>query len=114
MTTAGSLNKRVQVMTMTDARDELGGRSNTPALVATLWARVTPTGGSAAYATGRMESSRTHLVTFRMTELVKPGHVIRLGNSVEDTRWLRIETVARKHEAEWWLECDCLELPTWP
>lgn len=114
MTQAGELRHRVQVMTMTDARDELGGRTNAPALVATLWAKVAPTGGSSSFKQGRMESTCTHLVTFRATDLVKAGHVIRLGNSLEATRWLRVDSTERRQERGWWLECSCTEVPTWP
>jgi len=108
------LRNRVQVMAMTDARDEVGGRTNTPALVATLWAKVTPLGGSSAFKNGRMESTVTHLVTFRATDLVKAGHVIRLGNSLEASRWLRIDSLTRKQERGWWIEATCTEVPTWP
>lgn len=115
MPNLGELNKRVRVLQRSDVRDEVGGITNTPTLVATLWAKVVPVGTGNSYQDGRLESNRTHVVTFRSNEVVKVGHMLQVPvPEGQPQRYLRVMGVKRVRELEWWLECDCEERDSWP
>lgn len=115
MPKVGDLNKRLRVMARTDVQDRVGGIGNTPTLLATLWAKVSPVNASGTYEEGRMESSRTHEVTFRSNEVVKPGQMLQMPQVAgQPARYLRVMATRRVREREWWLVCDCEEKDTWP
>lgn len=106
----GELRHRVKILEVSGALDELGGRTNNTIELGSFWAGVQPLGGSSSFRYGRFENSKTHLVTMRGNSVAKPGRVVLF----EDSRWLRIDNVTRVGEETWWLELECVEVPSFP
>ncbi len=61
----GDLDRKLMLEQPVDTLDDIGGAVRSWALVASIWARVTPTRGAERFAGERAESALTHRIAIR-------------------------------------------------
>lgn len=71
---AGSLDQRVTLQSLSATTDAGGGRVETWAEVATIWAKVTPASGRERLETGQLESPAKYRVTIRRRTDITAKH----------------------------------------
>jgi len=102
---AGALRHRVRLQRQQLADDLAGGDDASFVDVATLWAKVTTTGGREFWEAKKLNPELTHQVEVRYTADVAPGMRFRLGDRV-----LRIVAAQDPEERRVRLLCLCTEL----
>lgn len=100
----GRLRHRLTLESATRTPDGGGGASESWATVATVWASITPTGGSEAIDADALTGRISHEIVFRHRPGVAPVMRLRRGNRV-----FEIAAVIDIDERKRWLKCLCME-----
>lgn len=101
---AGELRHSVVIESRTLAADSYGGRTETWATFATVWASVEPLSGSEQWRAQQAQSSVSHKVTIRYLSGVDAKMRVKFG-----TRYLNIGSVRNVEERNRELELLCTE-----
>ena len=75
----GTLNQRATIRAQTLTPDGGGGYSESWDVVATLWARLEPVGGSDLYLADRLESRARHKITIRRNTAIAAGQRVQIA-----------------------------------
>ncbi len=102
---AGAINRRVTIQAVTDTTDAGGGRAQTWAMLATVWARVEPLSGDERARAEQVAADLSHRVTVRYRDDVTPRHRLLYGSRV--LKILAVRDADEKHER---LELLCAEV----
>jgi SPP1 family predicted phage head-tail adaptor len=100
----GRLRHRLTLETVNRAPDGGGGASETWTTVATVWAEITPAGGTEAVDADALTGRVSHEIVFRYRPDVAP--VMRLRSAA---RLFEIAAVIDVDERRRWLRCLCVE-----
>ena len=101
----GTLRTEFRLEQVTQTPDGLGGKTETWAEIAVVFARLEPLSVSQNYRGDQDVESATHRITIRMRTGMKSGMRFKLG-----TRLFRIVTVTDPDETGRYLNCYCEEL----
>lgn len=101
----GELRHRVTLEAPVDAPDGAGGFTRTFTAIATLWARITPSGAREDFVEQRAEQAVSYVVTIRWR-----GDVTKDMRFVHRGRRLRIQSAFDPDERRRFLFCQCEEI----
>ncbi len=101
---AGDLRHRLTIEQAVDIADGFGGRDRVWQAVATAWAAISDTSGTAGTVAGAEASGATHAVTLRHRGDLRPG--MRFSG---DGRVFRILSVVDRDGRKAWLTCQVVE-----
>lgn len=103
----GSMNKRVQVQSVTETRDAAGGVTQTWSTDRTVWAAISPLTGREYLNAQQVQSSVTAKVVMRYFAGLTPKHRLLFGSRV-----FEIAAVINPDEANEMYELMCVEQTT--
>jgi len=94
----GDLDRRIVIYTATTARDSMGQSVETPAILATVWAKITPVGGGEDTEGDKVTASNRVMFTIRFRTDVTEAMQILFDTEYYDI--VTIEKPDRKRRLE--------------
>lgn len=100
----GQLNKRVTIQYKTRVSDDMGGFTTTWNDLATVWARIRPTGARELIQGMQPDIVVTHVVRIRHRDHFRGDYRLKFGQ-----RYFDIKSIINPEEKNEWLDLVCKE-----